>query len=36
MYSVIKSNEIMPYATIWMTIEIVIEGKISQRGRNIV
>ena len=35
-YSVIKRNEIMPFAETWMDPESVIQSKVSQRQTNIV
>ena len=34
-YSAIKRNEIMPFATTWMDLEIVIPSEISQIERQI-
>ena len=34
-YSAIKRNEIMPFATTWMDLEIVISSEISQIERQI-
>ena len=31
-YSAIKKNEIMPFATTWMDLEIIIPSEISQKG----
>ena len=33
-YSAIKKNEIMPFATTWMDIEIVIVSEISQTEKD--
>ena len=30
-YSTIKKNEIMPFATIWMDVEIIILSEVSQK-----
>ena len=35
-YSGIKTNKIMPFATKWMTLEIFILSKVSQRKTNII
>ena len=35
-YPVIEKNEIMPFASGWMDLKIVILSKVRQRGRNIV
>ena len=35
-YSVIKRNEIMPLATIWMVPDIIILRDVSQRKANII
>ena len=34
-YSAIKKNEIMPFATTWMDLEIIILSEVSQIKRNI-
>ena len=34
-YSAIKENEIMPFATTWMDLEIIIPSEVSQRPRDI-
>ena len=34
-YSAIKKNEIMPFAVIWMGLEIIILSKVSQTKTNI-
>ena len=33
-YSAIKKNEIMPFATTWMDLEIVIQSEVSQKEKN--
>ena len=33
-YSVIKKNEIMPFATTWMDLEITILSEVSQTEKN--
>ena len=33
-YSAIKKNEIMPFAAIWMDLEIIILSKISQKEKD--
>ena len=35
-YSVIRNNEIVPYATTWMELEYIMLSKISQRKTNII
>ena len=35
-YSAIKNNEIMPYAAIWMDLEIILPSEVSQRKTNII
>ena len=34
-YSVIKKNEIMPFAVSWMDLEIIIRSEVSQTETNI-
>ena len=33
-YSAIKNNEIMPFAAIWMDLEIVMQSELSQKEKN--
>ena len=33
-YSTIKKNEVMPFATTWMDLEIVILSEVSQTEKN--
>ena len=33
-YSVIKNNEIMPFAATWMDLEIIILSEVSQKKTN--
>ena len=33
-YSAIKKNEIMPFATIWMDLEIIILSEVRQREKD--
>ena len=35
-HSVMKRNEIMPFAAIWVYIEIIIISEVSQRKTNII
>ena len=35
-YSVIKKNEILPFATTWMELEYIILSEISHRKTNII
>ena len=35
-YSAIKKNKIMPFAEIWMDLEIIILSEVSQRKTNII
>ena len=34
-YSIIKKNEVMPLAAIWMDVDIIIQSEVSQRKTNI-
>ena len=33
-YSAIKRNEIVPFAEVWMDLETVIQGEVSQTDKN--
>ena len=33
-YSVIEMNEILPFATTWLHLEGIVQGRISQRKTN--
>ena len=33
-YSAIKRNEIMSFAVIWMDLEIIIQGEVSQKDKD--
>ena len=35
-YTAIKKNEIMPFAAIWMDLEIIILSEVSQTKTNII
>ena len=35
-YSAIKKNEIMPFAAIWMDLEVIILKEASQRKTNVI
>ena len=35
-YSAIKRSEIMPFAAIWMDLEIIILSEVSQKEKNII
>ena len=35
-YSAIKKNDIMPFAAIWMDLEIIILSEVRQRKTNII
>ena len=34
-YSVIKKNEVMPFAAMWMDLDMIILSEVSQRKTNI-
>ena len=35
-YSVIKKNEIMPFAAVWMSLESIILSEVVRQRRNII
>ena len=35
-YSAIKRNEMMPFATTWMNLEVIILSEVSQKDKNTV